>query len=107
MEVVKWLFGLSSRNIIDLDKSLMLATKNDDIDVVQFLLDNGADVHTRDNKALIHAVSTDNLDLLKCLVKNGADINAQDNLAIKIAYDNDYISDYLESNSVNIYFSDK
>ncbi|KAJ7291196.1 ankyrin repeat-containing domain protein [Mycena rebaudengoi] len=45
---------------------------------VRFLLDNGADVHARNNGALHAAAKARNTEVVQLLVENGANINAAD-----------------------------
>ncbi|KAK2747100.1 hypothetical protein FQN57_002355 [Myotisia sp. PD_48] len=61
--------------------ALQVAVHVGDIDIVQALLDHGADANALASKrhghtALQGAVSTGNFDILQLLLKNGADINA-------------------------------
>jgi ankyrin repeat protein len=58
----------------------MLATKNGHTDIVQSLLNNGANVNAIDNKgrtALILASENGAAGIVQILLEKGADINAQ------------------------------
>jgi len=46
------------------------------IDNIEFLINEGADVHADDDFALSWAIKQDNLELVKLLLKYGADVNA-------------------------------
>ncbi|KAJ7291257.1 ankyrin repeat-containing domain protein [Mycena rebaudengoi] len=48
---------------------------------VRFLLDNGADVHARNNGVLRAAAMAGNTEVVQLLLENGANINAADGLA--------------------------
>ncbi len=79
---------------------LILSCINQDIEIIQFLLDNGADVNLCSNEigrslnkhnkntALMVACANGNIEIVKLLLSNGADINltnTKDNTALKIA----------------------
>jgi len=61
---------------------LHLASQNGHIAVVQFLLNNGADIDSKTKEKLtpLHKSSRNgHLNVVQCLVAHGADINARDN----------------------------
>ena len=53
------------------------------LDIIEFLVANGADIHAQEDKALIDAVFGGYLDIIKFLLANGADIHAQNDKLIK------------------------
>ena len=74
-----------------ISKELINSIKNNDLELVKDLVQQGADVNVRDNDSwtpLIRASWNDNLEIVKYLVENGADINAKNkegNTALKWA----------------------
>ncbi len=60
------------------DMPLIKAVKNNHYYLVDFLLQNGADIHAQDNLALIKAIHENNLQMIKLLFSHG--INIGDNL---------------------------
>lgn len=61
--------------------ALTCATKNGHFEVVEFLINNKADVNGGLGGALYHAVLSDNLKIAKFLINNGANVNDIDHLA--------------------------
>jgi hypothetical protein len=45
------------------------------LDVVKYLIENGADIHAKNDAALHHAVYRCHLNIVKYLIENGVDIN--------------------------------
>lgn len=58
-----------------MDEYLILASKCGQLEVVKHLIENGADVHTRNNHALQRASYNGHLGVVECLIKHGADAN--------------------------------
>ena len=54
----------------------------DHIEIVKYLVENGADIHAQDNYALRWSARNDNFDIVKYLVENGADIHADNDYAL-------------------------
>lgn len=88
----------SARDVVDSRDgfgrtALMVAARYGELEIVRFLINNGADVNAKDNNgqtALILAVDGRNIELVKYLVSHGADVNAKDNdgeTALKLAKD--------------------
>ena len=70
--------NLSARTYPDGDTLLHLATR---VEVVQYLVEKGADIHARNNKAktpLHSAAENGQSDIISYLINQGADINARD-----------------------------
>ena len=58
---------------------LMLASRSNNLDLARFLLDNGADVHARDEDgrtALMNASACGNTEMMELLLERGAEIDA-------------------------------
>jgi len=70
---------------IDNDSCLLIAADNGDINMVEYLLQNGANVNTGSSQALIDAVEMDSTELVHLLVNYQVDVSAQDNKAIVTA----------------------
>ena len=67
-------------NALDFDGSPPLHCI-EDLDVINYLVENGADVHIRDDEGystIKYAVLSSNIDVIRCLVKNGANIKEKD-----------------------------
>jgi ankyrin repeat protein len=55
--------------------NLTEAARNGYLDVVQFLVENGADIHAGNDRALQLAAEYGHLDVIRYLIENGADIS--------------------------------
>ena len=56
--------------------------RGDDLEIVKYLLENGADINAKDNygtTALMKASSNGQLEIVQFLIENGADINIKNN----------------------------
>ena len=70
---------------VNLDELLIDAVFGGNLDIIEFLLANGANIHAKDDEALRYAVFGGNLDIIKFLLANGADVYAQnDNLVLMV-----------------------
>lgn len=83
-----------------LDLALHEASSNGHLEIVKFLVENGADVQSEDNYSLRWAVIEGHLEVVKYLVSRGADQFAYDSHAIKTAtlYKNYEIIEFLMEN---------
>lgn len=61
--------------------SLMIATRNDNLDIVKFLLKYKPNLHIKDGNetAIVYAVKNNNHDIAKELLNNGANLKDKDN----------------------------
>ena len=62
--------------------ALMEAVKWDRLEVVRFLVGEGAELNVQDERgwtALVQAVRKGDLEMVRLLVENGADVNTQTN----------------------------
>ena len=98
--VVKYLISLGARAISSSDSSnipshpsiLILAlNKNQPIEVIEHLINTGADLSYNSNEAIKIAASCRNVEVVKILVENGADVRIDDDYPIRIAAKNDKI----------------
>ena len=67
------------------EEALIVASKDGNLPVVKYLVENGADITYSENDAVIYASEKGHLPVVKYLVENGADITAQDNHALREA----------------------
>lgn len=83
---------------------LPIASKNGDIEMMQFLIDNGFDVNFDNNQSLIMGCIEGHFEVVKFLVENGADIHARNDESICYACysGNPEIVKYLLNKGVNI-----
>ncbi len=84
LEVVKYIIEQGADIHIDDDEALKLASRGH-LDVVKYLLEQGADIHIDDDFPLIEASAYGYLEVVKYLVSQGANIHAQDDDAMIIA----------------------
>src|SRR5437016_611167 len=73
------------------DDALIEASKAGQLEAVQQLLKEGADVHSTDDWALRWASHYGHLEVIKVLLKSGANVHAQNDLALRMASDNGYL----------------
>uniref|UniRef100_A0A6G6AC28 Ankyrin repeat-containing protein n=1 Tax=Borely moumouvirus TaxID=2712067 RepID=A0A6G6AC28_9VIRU len=70
---------------VDNDLPLRWAAKNGFYNIVEYLLNNGANCQALDNEALISACENGFFNIVKLLVSNGSNIQARENAAIRAA----------------------
>jgi ankyrin repeat protein len=75
----------------DLDRQLMDASTNGQLDLVKQLIEQGADIHARNDWALRAASIRGHLEVVKYLVNKGADIHAENDDALYVAGFTGYI----------------
>jgi len=81
LEIVKFLVE-NGANIHAVDDcALRWAAESGHLEVVKYLVENGANIHAKDNWALCWAARNGHLKIVKYLVENGADIHADNNYA--------------------------
>lgn len=84
-----------SRKVAIPNRTLIeMAISDEDLDMVELLVENGADVNIRDGSPLVKAIEMDNIRFVKYLLSVGADPNIQDydgNTALHIAVIDDNI----------------
>jgi len=69
-----------------INDALLIASKNGHLDIVKYLIKNGADIHTEDDFALILAKEFGYLNVVEYLIENGANVNANNNQAFNFRY---------------------
>lgn len=69
---------------------LIVASGNGCVEMVEYLLANGADIHAKNDAPLFHASANGNLATVRCLLNNGADMQAEDNKSLKFSQVNNH-----------------
>ncbi len=62
----------------DKDRALKLVSEYGYLDIVKYLVEQGADIHTCDDYSLRSASCYGHLNIVRYLIENGADIHAED-----------------------------
>jgi hypothetical protein len=76
---------------IDNDKILQYAAIGGHLDIVHLLADNGANIHANDDAAFRKAAGHGHLEVVQYLVKRGANISEYNNMAFQWAVENGHI----------------
>jgi ankyrin repeat protein len=79
LEIVKLLLSPTVGADVNASKALAVAS---DLEIVKFLIENGADVNANNGVALDYASRNGNLEIVKFLLENGADVNANNGAAL-------------------------
>ena len=89
----------------ELNKQLIETSEKGDLTKVKELIENGADVHAKDDRALRWSAECGHLEVVRFLLENGADIHAQDDLALcwSALYGHLDVVKYLVENGANIH----
>jgi len=95
--------GFSETSQIDIsaynETLLSYSCKHGLIEVVKYLVENGANIHEPNNRALNRACQYGHLEIVKYLIESGADVYAYNNISLDWAKMNDHeeIIRYIES----------
>jgi hypothetical protein len=84
LEVLKYLSKLYHFDAEDYTK--ILSNNIDSLEIVKYLVENGADINYNDRESLRSAIYNDNFEIVKFLVEKGADVNA--NRVLELAAEN-------------------
>ncbi len=68
-----------------LSKLLIWANKNDEYQIFKLLIENGVDIHAKDDYAFRCAAAYEHRKIVKLLLENGADIHARNDEALQWA----------------------
>ena len=103
-----WLSKKKKEELIsfqDKDTGLRAASRYGYLEMVKYLVENGADIHARNDNALREASRYGHLDIVKYLVENGADIHALNDEALRMASYNGHLDivKFLVNNGANIH----
>jgi hypothetical protein len=82
LHIVEYLHNNGVDLHYDNDDPLRYAAKNGHLHVVKYLHKNGADITAENNYAIINASCNGSIELISYLHKNGADITVDDNMPI-------------------------
>ena len=82
IDIVKFLVENGANIHSQDDYALRKSSERGYIEVVKFLVENGANIHAENEEALICASENGHIDVVKFLVKNGANIHEIDDLAL-------------------------
>jgi ankyrin repeat protein len=74
------------------DKALRNAAFNGHLDVVKYLIKNGANIHANYDESIRFAAKNNHLDVVKYLIKHGADIHAYRDEALRYAANNGHLN---------------
>jgi hypothetical protein len=90
---------------MDLTYRFLSAIENGQLEVVQLLIANGADIHASDDLALRVAAQYGHIEVVQLLIANGADIHARNDEALRVAAVNGHIEimQLLIANGANVH----
>jgi hypothetical protein len=87
---------------------MKLVGKTDDVKTIKFLIENGANIHAKDDDSLYWAAYYGYFDVVKYLVEHGANVHANDDYALRCAAENGYLDmiKYLVEHGADIHADD-
>ena len=85
LEVVKYLVSQGADIHANNERALRRACEEGHLDVVKYLVEQGANIHADNEYALHWASRKGHLEVVKYLVSQGADVHARDELALQCA----------------------
>ena len=91
LEVVKYLVEQGADIHEEDDMVLQLASENGHRKVVEYLIEKGANIHANNDWALMVASRDGHLDVVEYLVESGADIHAREDEALEWASENGHL----------------
>ena len=101
--------GASSRaGICTNQRVLCRIVKYGRLDIINFLIENGANVHANNDLALRYSARKGYLDIVKILVENGANVHSFDDTALGLSAKNEHLDvvKYLVEHGANIFTDD-
>jgi ankyrin repeat protein len=72
----------------EIDNALIRSAQIDELDMVKCLVENGANIHAKNEYVLKESVSNANYKVVKYLLENGADVSVDDNIVLKMSIEN-------------------
>lgn len=102
------MFSNNSISKQKMDADFIRAVKDGNLPVVQELLDNGVDIHTKEDQGLIYAAAEGHLSIIRELLNRGADIHAQSDWPLIVAVANGRLNvvRYLLDNGADVHAQD-
>lgn len=91
IDIIKYLLNHGADIHYNYESALMYACEKGNIDIIDCLINHGIDVHVNDDYALILAVENMNIQTVKYLIDKGADIHVNDDYALRFSCENGYI----------------
>ena len=88
LEVVKFLIENGANIHAEDDYALRMSSSNGFTDIVKFLVEIGANIHADDDGALRWSSDNGNIEVVKFLIEKGADIHTDDDYALRWSSDN-------------------
>ena len=79
----------SSQNILNI--SVCNASRNGHVQVVKIVLENGADIHAREDEPLRVASEKGHTEIVKLLLQHGADIHAREDYPLRVASEKGFL----------------
>lgn len=91
--------------IKDKNEALFWFSRRGNLEVLKYLVENGADIHAAKDSALSSAAFNGHLEIVKYLVEHGADIHSEHNRALRWAAERGYLEivNYLVEHGANIH----
>jgi ankyrin repeat protein len=96
LEEVEELFRQGADVHLDYEYALKLAERNGHLNIIEYLVSKGASVN---DDLLFFAALDGYLDIVKYLAEHGVNIHAHDNIALRVAESNSHLDvvEYLKS----------
>jgi ankyrin repeat protein len=91
LQIVKYLVENGADIHAINDRPLRSASKHGYLEIVKYLVENGANIHAKDDEALTLASYNGRLNVVKYLIEKGANIHAKDDDALKWALQNAHL----------------
>jgi len=91
LDMMKYLISQGADVTADDDWVFQCAAQYGYLEVVQYLVSQGVDVTANDNEALRYAALFGHLEVVQYLVSQGADVTARDNWAVRFIAENEHL----------------
>ena len=91
LEVVMYLVSQGANVTDDNNYAVQVASMNGHLEVIKYLVSQGADVTDDNNYAVQVASMNGHLEVIKYLVSQGADVKVKDNYGVQVASENGHL----------------
>lgn len=109
-QIVKYLFnkGAQINTLINNANPLVLSCQNGFLNIVEFLIENNADIHICNDNAILTATRNGHLKIVKYLIRSGMNLQSLNDVLLEACVDNNHfeILKYLICQGVDLHFSD-